>query len=388
MTVEAAIIGGGPAGAATALLLARAGRDVVLLEREAGAHDKVCGEFISHEAAAYLDGLGIGVLGLGAAPIGGVRLAGRQVSDAALPFAAFSLSRRRLDEALLQAAGAAGVEVRRGVKATGVEARGEGWRIGLDRADPLDARAVFLAVGKHNLKGRPRPPGLQNDLVAFKMHLRLAPAQIAALGDRVELCLFPGGYAGLEPIEDGLANLCLVARKQALPRGDIWPGLLRAMGQACPLLAERLEGAHALWPRPLTIAAIPYGLVQHRSDGLWRLGDQAAVIPSFAGDGLAIALHSAHAAAGAYLAGQDARTFQADLARDLRAQVTGAALLSQALVRPWGQALIGAAVRLEPRLLAATASLTRISTRARRRATGIPPAFAQAGISSPLTNWE
>jgi menaquinone-9 beta-reductase len=43
----------------------------------------------------------------------------------------------------------------------------------------------------------------------------------------------------------------------------------------------------------LAIASIPYGYVQNRSIGLWCIGDQAAVIPSFSGDGIAIALHSA-----------------------------------------------------------------------------------------------
>jgi flavin-dependent dehydrogenase len=362
--IETLIVGGGPAGAGAAILLARAGRAVTLLERETGPHHKVCGEFISHEAAGYLAGMGLDLRALGAVPIRQARLADRDGQTRIdLPFTAFSLSRHAMDEALLDLAQAAGVDVRRGVRARGLARSADGWIVDLDGGD-MQARDVFLAVGKHDLKGWKRPPGLQGDLVGFKMHLRLSPAQTAALDGAVELIMFAGGYAGLEPIENGLANLCLLVRRSRLPEDQPWPALLKRMAHDCPLLAERLQGAQPQWPRPLAISAIPYGHVQRSTEGLWRLGDQAAVIPSFAGDGLAIALHSAHAAATAFLRGDNAQAYQRRLARDLRGQVLGATLLSQALVRPWGQGLLSRLARLSPHLMTLTARRTRISPQA------------------------
>ena len=116
---DAAIVGGGPAGAAAACLLARAGRQTVLFEREAGPRHKVCGEFISVEAAAYLTSLGLDPERLGAVPIHHVRLIqGERTATATLPFPAFSLSRDVMDEALLNAAAGQGAEIRRGVHRT------------------------------------------------------------------------------------------------------------------------------------------------------------------------------------------------------------------------------------------------------------------------------
>jgi len=61
MPADVLVVGGGVAGGAVAAYLARAGRHVVLLERKNGPHDKVCGEFVSGEAADYLRVLDIDV---------------------------------------------------------------------------------------------------------------------------------------------------------------------------------------------------------------------------------------------------------------------------------------------------------------------------------------
>jgi flavin-dependent dehydrogenase len=380
---DALVIGGGPAGAALATLLARAGGKVVLIEREAGPHHKVCGEFISGEAAGYLAALGLDLPALGAVSIDKVRLAARGApAEAALPFPAFSLSRLRLDEALLALAAGAGVQVRRGLKARALDRSGPLWRVALDGGDAIQAEAAFLATGKHDLKQRRRPAGLHESLVGFKLHLRLDPRQAKALAGAVELSLFPGGYAGLEPIEEGLANLCLAADRRVVGKGG-FERLLQAIRASCPLLDQRLTGAEPLWPRPLAIAAIPYGHVARAEAGLWRLGDQAAVIPSFAGDGLGVALHSAHAAAAAHLAGEPAETFQRRLAADLGPRVKGAALLSRVLVQPWAQPMAAGLTRLRPQLLSAAAAHTRIPDRALKRLRPGPARPGTAGNSPP-----
>jgi flavin-dependent dehydrogenase len=352
---EAVVVGGGPAGAALALRLARADREVLLVEREAGPHNKVCGEFLSEGAAAALGQLGLDPEALGAHPIDRVRLVrGCRTAERLLPFRALSLSRRTLDEALLARAAAEGAEILRGIRVTAAEREAGGWRLRTTGA-PIETRQIFLATGKHDLRDRHRPPGLHGDLLGFKQHWRLASSALDALTGVVELHLFAGGYAGLERVEGGIANLCLVVRRRAFTD---WPRLLERLQRTS--LRDRLEGGEPLWEKPLAVSALPYGHVQRRSEGPWRLGDQAAVIPSFAGEGMAIAFLSAERAAEAYLAGHEAGAYQAALARKIGGRVTAASVLSHALVHGWSQRLAIGAAALNPDLLATVAGAARI----------------------------
>jgi flavin-dependent dehydrogenase len=367
--IEAVIVGGGPAGAATATRLARAGREVVLLEREAGPVDKVCGEFLSREAGLYLTSLGLDLGALGAVPIEAVRLAtSRATAAVKLPFSAWSLSRRVLDEALLARAAAVGATLRRGQKVAELARSGEIWRVRLEGGATIEAQTAFLATGKHDLRGWKRPPGLQDDLLAFKIYYRLAEGQAKELDRHVDLVLFEGGYAGLQPVEEGRANLCLLVRRRRFAAlGQRWDHLLAAIRAESTHLDARLRGAEACWARPLSLSVIPYGHVRRRADGLFRLGDQAAVIPSFSGDGMSIALHSAELAVQTYLAGLGADAFQRRLSRDVAGQVLLATGLSYGLV--WGptQAVLSATARLFPGMMAAVASHTRVSDAALAR---------------------
>jgi len=360
------IIGGGPSGASLAVRLARAERPVLLIEREAGPHDKVCGEFLSFEAAGYLADLGLDARALGAAPITGVELMHRDLTaQSDLPFQALSLSRRIMDEALLARAVEVGAEVLRGRRVTHLQRIDGAWRAELNDGERIEAANVFLATGKHDLRGWTRPAGRQADLIGFKQHWTLSPEQAGRIRGRVELHLFPGGYAGLEPIEGDQANLCLVVRKRALNAvGRSWPSLLDSFTTTCPSLGARLKGGHPWTDKALAVAAIPYGYVRAHGDGLWRLGDQAAVIPSLTGEGMSIAMHSARLAAEVFLAGGTCQTYQRALARDVGRQVGRATWLSRALVRDWSQALTLQMVRAHPKALSLAASGTRIPRRA------------------------
>jgi len=324
------VIGGGPAGAMAAISLAVAGRRVVLAEKTREAHHKVCGEFLSLEALHYLRQVGVDPLALGAATISEVRVSsGRKVAESPLPFQAFSLSRRILDEALLACANAAGCTVLRGVGVESLVPGRNGWIAALDNGEQLQPCAVFLATGKHDLRGFQRPPGKQNDLIGFKLHWKLSSSAIVVLRNSIDLFLFPGGYGGLSLIENDTANLCLVVRRSMLRSSGGWAALLSAILKHNRHLGLMLHDGEPLWANPLAISSIPYGYLRSVDAGLWCVGDQAAVIPSFTGDGISIALHSAALAAEMFLGGEPVAAYH----RKLRAQLGRAMMLATWLSR-------------------------------------------------------
>ena len=364
---EVLILGGGVAGCAAAIALARKGRGVTLIEREPTPRHKVCGEFLSGEALEDLHALGIDVASLGAAPIEFVRLAAaRRAAEAPLPFAAASLTRKALDTALIAEAIAAGVSVERGRSVEALVRTSSGvWQATLDDGSTREARTVFLATGKHDLRGYTRPEDPQR-WVAFKMYFRLARAQAAELGRASELMLYPGGYGGIQPVEGGIANLCCVVQQRHLARvGNRWENLLAKMQRDCPHLAMRLAGAEPLLAKPIAITHIPYGYIRRTSeDGLYCIGDQAAVIPSFTGDGISLALHTARCAVAAYVAGEPAPVFQAKLRSSLLAQMRLAEFAADGLNNALARAVLPFCLRVWPGVMRVTAKLTRVAQHA------------------------
>lgn len=356
MECDALIIGGGPAGAAAAIWLAEAGRHVILLEKTATAQHKVCGEFISIEAQNYLQQVGVNLAQAGALPITDCLLiAARQQAKIRLPFQGMSLSRHKLDELLLQRAGTAGVDVRRGETVTALTRDANGWQALLGRGQTIHAPTAFLATGKHDLRGWQRD-SRDRDLIGLKMHFRLQPEAAASLTAATALLLFDGGYVGLEPIEAGLANLCLVVRKPVFAQhGKDWRSLLDALCRQLPPLARWLQAARPCWEKPLAVYGIPYGFVADNlfAHGLYRVGDQAAVIPSLFGDGMAIALYTAYRASQHYLHG----TALPDKA--VRRQIGLAAVLSQLCSRSWLQPHLVRLCRLCPPLPRLLVRMTR-----------------------------
>ena len=310
---SALIVGGGPAGAATAISLAQAGAMPVLVERSLGERDVVCGGFLGWDALAALDRLGVDVEALGARPIHRLRLvAGRQVVESELPYAAAGLSRRRLDSTLLLMAADSGAVILRGRAVRAVEES----RVRLDDDEEIEADAIFLATGKHELRGAARAIGTRSTSVGLRTALPASVELNRALAGTVELHLYDEGYAGLLVQEDGAVNLCLSTSRAQMADTGSHSALLDRIVEQCPLLGDRLAASPpGQWE---AIAGVPYGWSESSSEpGVFRVGDQAAVVASLVGDGIAIALTSAQSAAHCYLGGgaQASVSYQAEFAR-------------------------------------------------------------------------
>ena len=359
---RALIAGGGPAGAAAALALARAGVAPELIEPSHAPRDVVRGGVLGWDALSALARLGLDPAELGARPISRLRLiAGERVVEAKLPRPAAGLSRRMLDEALLQAAAGAGARIERGRAVRAAEGR----RLRLDDGEEIEAEALFLATGKHELRGLARPLETRREEPAAGLRCALPPTpeRDAALAGYVELHLFDEGYAGLLLQEDGSANLCLSVSRRRLAAAGGPEALLEEVAREAPRLADRIGGARTeAWE---AVAGIPYGWrAQATAPGCFRIGDQAAVIASLAGDGIAIALTSGLAAAEAWLAGGAAAApdWQRAFARRARRPVAVAERLRAAAENGGQRAALMRLLAGLPMLVPLAARLTRIGS--------------------------
>ena len=263
-----------------------------MLERTRGPHHIVCGEFLSEEAQVALASLGLDLQALGATSIRRFRLVkGERQATTPLPFAAAGLSRFRLDEALLAGGGACRSRSRARRRWQAVEAD-ERHGHGADRTADLAGAAVALATGKHPLRGLRAP---------LERHGRLQAAPRGGRWHRelagiVQLVFFRGGYVGACLVEDGILSIAWVMQRSLVRARSARIGRRRGTSlarqsslirrparrrQAAACQARR-DGGHPLW--------LPAAR-SHRPD-IFPVGDQLAVVPSFTGDGMAIALYT------------------------------------------------------------------------------------------------
>ncbi|MET0587985.1 MAG: FAD-dependent monooxygenase [Novosphingobium sp.] len=352
------IVGGGPAGCAAAIRLVRAGERPLLIERRPEGADALCGGFLSWRTLDRLGALGISREELGGHPVIALRLiAGEKVRSTKLPAPAMGLSRRRLDGLMMERARNLGASI---IHAAASFADGQ---LRLDSGEPVDAGCLFLATGKHDLRGLPRSREAAGADPMMGLRIRVEPSAALRrmLAGHIEMHLFPGGYAGVVLQEDGTANICMAVRKSRLTAAGGKPAaLLAELVAQYPHLAERLADMppHAAFD---AVGHVPYGWREKTgTQGIFRLGDQAGVIPSLAGEGIGIALASADEAVRFWQAGGAASAFayQRLLAARLRRPLAVAGMAAK-----WGEgrgAGFMAALAGVPGVATVVAGMTRV----------------------------
>lgn len=341
-------------------MLARGGETPLVIERDRETGDALCGGFLSWRSLDTLAALGLDRSVLGGHPIDHIRIFSAHAQGSSeLPAAAIGISRQRLDTLVLDQAVRCGAAVERGVA---VRRAGTG-AVELTDGATIACDSLFLATGKHDCRGllRPRVTGT-DPAIGLRMRIPSHPRLRELIGSAIELHVFAGGYAGLLLQEDGSANLCMaVSKSRFAEAGNDFDALLRALATESPRLEERIAFAPPTMPFD-AIGAIPYGWrATQTAQGVFRLGDQAAVIPSLAGEGMGIALASGVMAARRHIANGSAGAegFQTDLARATRFPVTLAGLIGGAFGRATGRRTMPALVNL-PGLAAFLARRTRI----------------------------
>lgn len=361
VTCDAVVVGAGLAGSTLAAALASHGWDVLLIERDRLPRHKVCGEFLSPEAQGSLRTLGLyqevaalEPVALQAAHLVSAR--GRAV-QVALPGTAWGVSRHGLDAALAAGAVASGARLWQAATVTRCErepsSRGGGWQLHVRRADgpvTVRARAALVACGRHSAAGLPphaSPPDTQARAryVGVKCHY-----EDVSMPARVELYFFRGGYAGINRVEGGRANLCLLASYEAFAAaGRSVSALIGAAAEWNEALAERLHGARPLPATECAVAPVDTHRPARPWDDVPCLGDTATMIPPLCGDGMAMALRSAELCAPlahAYLQGQLSvddwsAAYCAAWHREFDGRLRAGRLLQRVLERPlWADGML------------------------------------------------
>jgi flavin-dependent dehydrogenase len=331
------IAGAGPAGSMAALVLARAGVRVRLLDRATFPRDKLCGDTLNPGALAIIErSIGWPSAGgrsqgrpLHGFPLKGMVVTGPRGAQVAAPYPdglhGLAITRRELDAWLLDAAIAAGAEFEPGVAVRAPLLR-DAQVIGVrtSRGD-RHARVVIGAEGRHAR-------------LAFALGLSRFAASpkrwafgayftdVAGLGDRGEMHIRPDGYVGVAPLPGGIANVCVV-RDLGIFRlkaeATSWRPAMRSEGgtplpvasgfsrkaadiidaaiAADPVLRARFAGARRV-SVPITLG--PLGIESRGAGcpGLLLAGDAAGFIDPMTGDGLRFALRGGELAAAAAIA--------------------------------------------------------------------------------------
>jgi len=373
MSPDVLIVGGGPAGSIAALVLARVGVCVTILDRAVFPRDKLCGDSVNPGAMALLARHGLEAeVEVRALPVSGMLVTGPggAAVRAVYPGGVVgrSILRRELDALLLEAAIRAGARVEQGVRVasallegarrpqrvTGVVVQTRGGTV----ARP--ARVVIGADGRHSS-------------LAFALGLARHPRRprrwaIGAYFDGVrglsgvgEMHVRRGHYIGVAPVPDGLVNACLVvpeARARAI--GFASAEVLEHTLGDDELLGTRFHRARRATPvtmlGPLAVDAGSAGL-----EGLLLAGDAAGFIDPMTGDGLRLALRGGELAAAAALEALDGRAGAHVRLAERRREELGGKLRANRLLRtlvamPAGVSLAAAAARIWPDLLAPVVS--------------------------------
>ncbi|MBX6343253.1 MAG: NAD(P)/FAD-dependent oxidoreductase, partial [Thermomicrobiaceae bacterium] len=302
LAADVIVVGGGPAGSATATHLARRGYDVLLLDRAAFPREKPCGEYLSPgviDALARLGALDAVRAASPAWPEGMLIVAPRasfalRYPDGAGPRRALGVPRVVLDRLLLDHARAAGARVRERARVTGVVREG-GRVVGVQvrvgqETVTLRSRFVVGADGVHSTVSR----ALGLDLpTRWPRRLGLvARYEGASLGPTAEMHASRRAYCGIAPVGPDLVCVGLVVPLGDKPEGERTADYFERRIRALPGAARALADARRVTPIR-GVGPIARRVRRVSGPGFLLVGDAAGFLDPFTGEGVFRALRGA-----------------------------------------------------------------------------------------------
>ena len=295
------VIGGGLAGLALSIQLAKQGRSVALFEKEKYPFHKVCGEYISMESWDFIEGLGLPLSKMDLPKISKLQVSapGGKLLKQDLPLGGFGISRYYLDHALKSIALANGVTVYEHCKVNEVSFSNDQFHLQTTNGD-FCSKVCCGSYGKRSnldLKWK-RDFILQkanklNNYIGVKYHIETDfPA------DTIVLHNFEDGYCGMSKIEDGKFCLCYLTNAKNLKANGNSIALMEAQVlHKNPFLKEIFTKSKFLYESPVTISQVSFDKKSQVEDHVLLLGDAAGMITPLCGNGMSMALHGSKIAA-------------------------------------------------------------------------------------------
>lgn len=290
-TTDILIIGGGLSGLTAALHLQQSGLDVLLIEKEAYPHHKVCGEYISNEVLPYFNWLGIDVGPLQPASLHKLHfsaLSGKSILTG-LPLGGFGLSRFTLDQFLAQQFLSRGGKI---LHDTVLQVtHNTEFCAGTGKGDTISAKLVIGAYGKRSALDRKLNRSFlrkKSPVLAVKGHYT-GEFEEGLVG----LHNFRGGYCGISKIEGGKINVCYLADYYSFKKYKDLEAFQHRVLEENKHLKAAFSAIHPLFSSPLTVSQLAFGPKEIAPDHLLMIGDAAGLIHPLCGNGMAMAIHGA-----------------------------------------------------------------------------------------------
>lgn len=331
------VIGGGPAGLATAIAARGRGLSVTLADRARPPIDKACGEGVMPEGVAALRRFGVTIDLSSAQPFHGIRFIEEGVSAEARFSNLHGVGIRRvaLHELLAQAASDQGVILRWGSRVDAISRRG----VSVD-GQTIACRWIIGADGRSS-RVRDwigiRTPAQAIRRAGFRQHYRVHP-----WSDLVEVYWHPLGQAYVTPVGPEEVCVAITGTRSALR--------IRELPRVFPALAKRLGGASATTSvRGSISASVKLRAVTMGHVAL--VGDASGSVDSITGDGISLALRQAIALADA-MAQDDLAPYRRAHAKILSMPLLMARALVMVGERPWLRARVLAALSSRPQIFA------------------------------------
>ena len=311
---DVTITGGGLAGLALSIQLARNGYRVALFEKETYPYHKVCGEYISLESWNFLEDLGLPLSDWNLPIIRRLVMSSPngQTLEHELPLGGFGISRYKIDAALADIARSSGVDLFESVKVTDIVFRQSQFETQTSAGAFHSAVACGTFGKRSNLDIRWQRNFIRkrserlNNYVGVKYHVK---GDFPA--DLIGLHHFPNGYCGVSNVEDGKCCLCYMTTAENLRiSGNSIPEMEKRILRQNPHLEQLFSSMQPLFAQPVTISQISFEKRSQVEGHILLIGDAAGMIPPLSGNGMSMALHGSKIAfhcINAFLRGQLAR---------------------------------------------------------------------------------